>query len=53
MLLCLESMYLMLSMNDFFGLYLVIELQSIGFYILASSKRYSRLSSEAGLKYFL
>jgi len=53
MLLCIESMFLLLSMHDFFCMYLVIELQSIGFYILAASKRYSRLSSEAGLKYFL
>jgi len=34
-------------------MYLAIELQSFVLYILASIKRYSNLSIEAGLKYFI
>lgn len=34
-------------------MYLSIELQSFALYILASIKRYSNLSIEAGLKYFI
>jgi NADH:ubiquinone oxidoreductase subunit 2 (subunit N) len=52
-LLSLEGMFLMISTNDFFLMYISIELQSISLYILASIKRYSNLSVEAGLKYFI
>nr|AMN87298.1 NADH dehydrogenase subunit 2 [Pyropia endiviifolia] len=38
---------------DFLAMYLSIELQSIAFYILASFKRTSEFSTEAGLKYFI
>jgi len=34
-------------------MYLVIELQSLSFYVLASFKRSSEFSTEAGLKYFV
>nr|YP_009159726.1 NADH dehydrogenase subunit 2 [Pyropia nitida]AKQ53232.1 NADH dehydrogenase subunit 2 [Pyropia nitida] len=38
---------------DFLAMYLAIEFQSIAFYILASFKRTSEFSTEAGLKYFI
>lgn len=38
---------------DFFIMYIALELQSLSLYILASLKRYSNLSVEAGLKYFI
>lgn len=38
---------------DFLSMYLSIEFQSIAFYILASFKRTSEFSTEAGLKYFV
>jgi len=52
-LLCLEGIFLLLSVNDFFVMYLVLELQSLSLYLLASLKRYSNLAVEAGLKYFI
>lgn len=53
MLLCIEGMFLMVAANDYFVMYMALELQSIPLYILASSKRYSSVSVEAGLKYFI
>jgi len=38
---------------DLFTIYLALELQNLCFYVLASIKRYSSFSTEAGLKYFL
>lgn len=52
-LLCIEGMFLLLISNNLFLIYLAIELQSLSLYILASIKRYSNLSIEAGLKYFI
>lgn len=52
-LLCVEGMFVMLTSNDLFYIYLGIELQSLSLYILASIKKYSNLSIEAGLKYFI
>lgn len=46
-------MFLLLISNNLFLIYLAIELQSLSLYILASIKRYSNLSIEAGLKYFI
>jgi len=46
-------MLLISSSFDFLVLYLSIEFQSIAFYILASFKRTSEFSTEAGLKYFV
>ena len=43
----------MLSSNDFITLYLGLELQSLALYVLASIKKDSLKSSEAGLKYFI
>lgn len=53
MLLCIEGMFLMISSNDLFVMYIALELQSLSLYILASLKRYSNISVEAGLKYFI
>jgi len=39
--------------NDFFSLYLALELQNLGFYILAALKKYNSYSVEAGLKYYI
>lgn len=47
------SSLLLVSAYDFLSIYLVLEMQSIGFYILASFCRGSSFSSEAGLKYFI
>lgn len=52
-LLCLEGAFLLISANDYFVMYIALELQSIPLYILTSSKRYSNVSVEAGLKYFI
>nr|YP_009541996.1 NADH dehydrogenase subunit 2 [Neogoniolithon spectabile]AYR06666.1 NADH dehydrogenase subunit 2 [Neogoniolithon spectabile] len=38
---------------DLLSLYLLLELQTISFYILASYKRNSEFSTEAGIKYFV
>ena len=39
--------------NDLIVVYMSIELQSLAFYVLASFKRDSEFSNEAGLKYFV
>src|ERR1700678_1661637 len=46
-------MLIVLSSNDFFLLFLGLEVQSLVFYILAGLKRYSNISIEASLKYFI
>lgn len=53
LLLAILSMLLMVSSTDLLSFYLVIEMQSLCFYILASFKRNSSFSTEAGLKYFI
>nr|YP_010338818.1 NADH dehydrogenase subunit 2 [Glaucosphaera vacuolata]UNJ18768.1 NADH dehydrogenase subunit 2 [Glaucosphaera vacuolata] len=53
LLLALLTMLFLVSSFDLLSLYLSIELQSLIFYILASSKRTSEFSAEAGLKYFI
>jgi proton-translocating NADH-quinone oxidoreductase chain N len=52
-LLSLLSLLLMISSSDLISFYLVIEMQSLCFYILSSFKRDSSFSTEAGLKYFI
>nr|YP_009495480.1 NADH dehydrogenase subunit 2 [Toxarium undulatum]AWQ64127.1 NADH dehydrogenase subunit 2 [Toxarium undulatum] len=47
------GLLLLSSANDFITAYLAIELQSLAFYILASFKKNSKYSVDAGLKYFL
>lgn len=53
LLLALFGIFLVLISNDLFLLYLGIELQSYCFYVLVALKRYSNLSIEASLKYFI
>lgn len=52
-LLSLLSMFFLLQVCDLLSLYLLIELQSLSFYVLTSFKRTSEFSTEAGLKYFV
>jgi len=52
-LLSLLAVLLIVQANDLLIVYLSIELQSLIFYILASFKRTSEFSTEAGLKYFI
>ena len=47
------GMLIMISANDFISLYMGLELQSLSLYVLASIKKDSSKSSEAGLKYFI
>jgi NADH-quinone oxidoreductase subunit N len=47
------GMLVMISANDLMSLYLGIELQSLSLYIVASFKRDSEKTTEAGLKYFV
>jgi len=44
---------LLVSVADMLSAYLVIEMQALAFYILASFRRNSAFSTEAGLKYFI
>lgn len=52
-LLSILSLFLLLNTADILSAYLVIEMQALCFYILASFKRNSSFSTEAGLKYFI
>jgi hypothetical protein len=47
------STLLIISASDMLSVYLVIELQTLCFYILASFRKNSSFSIEAGLKYFI
>jgi len=52
-LLCMSGLLIIMVSNNFFVLYLGIELQSLAIYILCCFKRFSNKSVEAGLKYFI
>ena len=52
-LLSLLSLLLLVSSSDLISFYLTIEMQALCFYILATFKRNSAFSTEAGLKYFI
>ena len=52
-LLSILALLLLISSYDFVSAYLVIEMQALCFYILASFRRNSAFSTEAGLKYFI
>jgi NADH-quinone oxidoreductase subunit N len=47
------GLLLLISSSDLISAYLAIEMQSLSFYVLASFKRNSAFSTEAGLKYFI
>jgi NADH-quinone oxidoreductase subunit N len=53
LLVSLFSSLLILNSNDLISLFFVLELQSLTFYILVSSRQVSSFSTEAGLKYFI
>lgn len=53
MLICICSFCLFVHCNNIIFMYVLIELQSIGSYILTSLHRNNRYSIEAGLKYFI
>ena len=52
-LLSMVAMFFTIQAFDMLSVYLCIEFQSLSFYILASFKRTSEFSMEAGLKYFV
>ena len=52
-LLLLLALFLLINSSDILSAYLIIEMQALCFYILASFKRNSSFSTEAGLKYFI
>jgi NADH-quinone oxidoreductase subunit N len=47
------GMLMMISANDLIALYVGLELQSLSLYVIATFKRDSARSAEAGLKYFV
>jgi len=47
------GMLTLISANDLLTMYLGIEIQSLAFYVLATTKVYNNFSTEAGLKYFI
>ncbi|MGN0933761.1 NADH-quinone oxidoreductase subunit NuoN [Falsigemmobacter intermedius] len=47
------GMMMMVSANDLMALYVSLELQSLALYVIASLRRDSARSTEAGLKYFV
>lgn len=49
----LSASLLILKSYDILSVYLLVEFQSLIFYILASFKRNSEFSTEAGIKYFI
>ena len=53
LLLATLSLMLMVSSYDFISLYLGIEFQSLGLYVLAALRKDNEYSTEAGLKYFV
>ena len=52
-LFCILGLLLLCNCNDLLTVYLVIELSSLGFYILAAFKKISVYSLASGLKYFI
>lgn len=47
------GLFLLCASNDLLTAYLAIELQSLSFYVLASFKKNSTFSVDAGIKYFI
>jgi NADH-quinone oxidoreductase subunit N len=52
-LLSTTGMLMMITANDLISLYIGLELQNLGLYVIASFQRDRTRSSEAGLKYFV
>ena len=53
LLFAILGIMILCSANDLITAYLAIELQSLAFYVMASFKKNSTFSVEAGLKYFI
>lgn len=53
MLVCVFASLMLVSVNDFFTLYLLIELQSFALYVLVGVNRFSFTGSSTSLKYFV
>jgi len=53
LLLSVLSMFLLISSYDLISFYLTMEMQALCFYVMASFKKNSSFSTEAGLKYFI
>jgi len=53
LLLALLGMITIVTCNDLLVIYLGVELQSLCLYVMATLKKHSRFSTEAGLKYFV
>jgi NADH-quinone oxidoreductase subunit N len=52
-LIVIIGLFFLISSYNLISIYLCLEIQALGFYILASFDRNSIFSSEAGLKYFI
>jgi NADH-quinone oxidoreductase subunit N len=52
-LLATTGMLMMISANDLISLYVGLELQSLSLYVVATFRRDSAFSAEAGMKYFV
>ena len=52
-LLAIFSLLLLINVGDMLSAYLLIEMQALCFYVLASFRRTSAFSIDAGLKYFI
>jgi len=52
-LFALLGIFFICSSNDLITAYLAIELQSLSFYVMASIKKDSAFSVDAGIKYFI
>jgi NADH-quinone oxidoreductase subunit N len=52
-LLSILALLLLVSVYDLISAYLIIEMQALCFYVLASFRRTSAFSTESGLKYFV
>jgi len=52
-MLSIQGSFFVVFTKNLFIFFLAIEIQTLCFYILASLKRYSNFSTEAGIKYFL
>ena len=53
LLITLVGLFFLINSYNLISIYLCLEIQALGFYILASFDRASIFSSEAGLKYFI
>lgn len=51
--LSIMGMFILISVNDLLMLYLGLELQGLALFVLCGIKKYSNLSIEASLKYFI